>query len=589
MRRAEILGAAAIAAVSGVAAWALPRPVPPGAALAIAFAWACLFLYVPFRILAWLAWRQVEAAVPRPEERRALPLVLVLGFGLLIWGIEWGLIGHTWAADELRVDWVRDVLHQGLSSGWYDKYPWMHYAILTIPVSAFELAERLGIIAPDGRASLAAQLLLMRAVSVMMGLGTLVAAYLCGVQMIGVRRAVLAPLAVLLTPVFVYYGKTANLDVPSLCWFGWAMVAFLRILRGGTVRDYVWLGVAAAGSIATKDQAYASLGLVGVAVVIVTASREQVSAWWSKLARSIVSRKIVVAAAAALLAAAGFYNLPFNFPGFVSHARVLLEHGDLGGLPRTAASYATLAGRTVSLFRWSLGPTLSGLVVLGITGALMRRERRWRLWLLVVPISFYLLFTCVTMYVTDRFLLGGLFVLVLFAAAACADLIDLTRWQPIPRLAVGAALTYALMYAASINVMMSVDSRYAVRRWVARHAPAGTVVALVGSYRAVIDPPAHAVTVDASVDAVTRAAPDLIVLNARYAGRFDHERSPDGRLLLKALEDGTLGYEEVLRYRSPVPAWAVLRHERPMRGSEEAPFTNLDKVNPEMVIYRRRP
>jgi len=81
-----------------------------------------------------------------------------------------------------------------------------------------------------------------------MALGTLVAAYLCGVEMIGARRAACAPLALLLTPLFVYYGKMANLDMPALCWFAWAMVAFLRIQRGGQLRDYVWLGIAAAGS-----------------------------------------------------------------------------------------------------------------------------------------------------------------------------------------------------------------------------------------------------------------------------------------------------------------------------------------------------
>ena len=146
----------------------------------------------------------------------------------------------------------------------------------------------------------AGQLALMRAVSVMMALGTLVASYLCGVEMVGPRRAVFAPLALLLTPLFLYYGKMANLDVPALCWFAWAMVAFLRIRRAGRFGDYVWLGIASAGAVATKDQAYANLGLVGVAVIVMTARQHGGSASWGGLGRALADRRVWAAGAAAV-------------------------------------------------------------------------------------------------------------------------------------------------------------------------------------------------------------------------------------------------------------------------------------------------
>jgi hypothetical protein len=58
---------------------------------------------------------------------------------------------------------------------------------------------------------------------------------------------------------------------------------------------------------------------------------------------------------------------------------------------------------------------------------------------------------------------------------------------------------------------------------------------------------------------------------------------------MQGLEDGTLGYDEVFRYRSGMPAWAVLAGEAEFRRQDESTLTNLDKVNPEMSIYRRRP
>jgi len=589
MLRAEVFAVAALAAASFAAAWILPRPAPLGAGLAAAFAWACLLLYAPVRVAASWAWNRVRLAAPRAEDRLGLALVLVLGFGLLAWGIDWGLVGHSWAADELRPDWVRDVLHKGLSSGWFDKYPWWHYAVLAVPMAGFEAAEQVGLLAAGGTASWAAQLLVMRAVTVLMGLGTLVAAFLCGVEMIGARRAALAPLALLLTPLFVFYGKTANLDVPSLCWFAWAVVAFLGIVRRGRIADYVWLGVAAAASVATKDQAYASLGLVAAAVVVVTARREPARTWWARLGRALTGRRVLAAAASAVAAFALMHNVLFNVSGAAAHFRLLVTLGDLAIAPPTAAGYADLTGLTLSLYRWSLGWPLFTLAAAGIAAAAVRPERRWQLWLLVVPLSFHLLFTCVTRYVNDRYLFGGVFVLALFAAAACADLMGASRRRPVARLAVAAACVYSLLYAASINVMMTLDARHAVRAWIADSVREHGTVALVGGpYLPAVPPPARSVTVDASIDAVKQASADVVVLNARFARRYERARAPEGRALLRALADGTLGYEEVLRYRAPIPWWALLQYEPPMRGDGESPLTNLDKVNPEMAVYRRR-
>ena len=589
MSRAELLAASALALASIGAAWAVPRPMPAEVALAIPIAWGGLFIYVLFRAAAWLAWREVVRAAPRPADRGALALLLLLAFGLLVWGLDWGLTEASWAADELRPDWVRDVLHQGFGSGWYDKYPWLHYAVLAVPVSAFEIADRAGILPAGSVASWAGQLALMRAVSVLMALGTLVAAYLCSVELVGPRRAVLGPLALLLTPLFVYYGKMANLDMPALCWFAWAMVAFLRIRRANRWQDYAWLGIAAAGAVATKDQAYANLAFVGVAVIAINAQQQDGQAWWVKIGRATADRRLWAAAAAAALATAIFHDMIFNLAGVIKHFQLLSTLGDLAIVPRTAGGYLELTGLTAALFRWSLGWPLFVLSAAGVAGALVRRDRRRWLWLLAVPVSFHVCFTWVTLYVNDRYLLGGVFVLALFAGAAAADLIEAASRRRAARLLVAASFVYALLYAASINVMMNLDARHAVTAWVAASTGERSVVGLVGrSYMPRIEPPAKVITVAATVAAVQQASPDVLVLNARFARRFELARAPEGRELLRALADGSLGYDEAFRYRAPVPAWALLQYEAPFRGPGESPLTNLDKVNPEMAVYRRR-
>jgi 4-amino-4-deoxy-L-arabinose transferase-like glycosyltransferase len=109
----------------------------------------------------------------------------------------------------------------------------MHYMVLGLPLSAFEFAERIPALAPDPLDGYMAQSIVTRLVSTLMGLGALAAAFVCAAEVFGARRAVMAPLALLLTPLFVFYGKLANLDTPALCWFAWALVGFVLILRGG--------------------------------------------------------------------------------------------------------------------------------------------------------------------------------------------------------------------------------------------------------------------------------------------------------------------------------------------------------------------
>lgn len=47
-----------------------------------------------------------------------------------------------------------------------------------------------------------------------------------------------------------------------------------------------------------------------------------------------------------------------------------------------------------------------------------------------------------------------------------------------------------------------------------------------------------------------------------------------------------LGYERVFRVKTTI-WWAVLVYEPGMSGPCEDPFTNLDKINPAMEVYRR--
>ena len=52
-----------------------------------------------------------------------------------------------------------------------------------------------------------------------------------GVRLFGRRAGTLAALTLALSAPFVYYSKTANLDVPYVCWFALALLFYLRTLE----------------------------------------------------------------------------------------------------------------------------------------------------------------------------------------------------------------------------------------------------------------------------------------------------------------------------------------------------------------------
>ena len=555
--------------------------------VALPVLWGLLFLYIPVRLVGWLTWREVTRQVPRVEDRRPLKLVLAVGVALMVWGIGFGL-GQGWPPDELGPGEVRRAFLSGFSNGWHEKYPLMHFAVLSIPLSAFEIAGRLAILPFDSPVSDAAQVALARLVSLLAGVGCLVVVFLCTAELTGARRAVAGSVALLLTPLFLYYSKTANLDVPSLFWFGWAMLGFVRIIRYNRLADYLLLGTGAAAAVATKDQHYANLALLPIAVLLINALMQPSPTWSGRLGRALVDSKLWMGAAAAVGASAVLHNMIFNFSGFVAHVEELVGYGPILPLvPATAAGYYELTRRTGELFALGMGWAWFGAALFGVVVAAVRKDRRCWLWLLFVPLSFHLAYTWATRNVHDRYLYGGVFVLTIFAGASLADLVEAGRRTRPARLLAGALTAYSLLYAVSINVMMTRDARYEARQWVHRHARNGTKVGLLGAgeYMPVIEPPALPIRVYADVEGLARVKPELLVVNARYAKRY--EARPEGRVLLAGLDDGSLGYREVFRYRAPIPAWALLQYAAPFSGTRESILTNLDKVNPEMVIYQR--
>jgi len=172
--------------------------------------------------------------------------------------------------------------------------------------------------------------------------------------------------------------------------------------------------------------------------------------------------------------------------------------------------------------------------------------------------------------------------LSLFGGLALARAVRARSWAA--KAAVVAVLAFSLARAASVDILMARDSRYAVEDWLRREVGPVPLVAAVGplEYLPRLDGLRWRRLGPAAVR-LAQVRPDVVVVNADYARRADEGTGE--RAFYSALDDGSLGYEVALRRRTRPPVLLdtdALREE----GSGRI-WSNLDKVDPEIVVYRK--
>ncbi len=72
----------------------------------------------------------------RPRDGKSLRFILLLSIALNLTALWWGLPAHsTWAADEIQPSHVLAAWNVGSPGGWHEKYPPLHYYLLTAAYS----------------------------------------------------------------------------------------------------------------------------------------------------------------------------------------------------------------------------------------------------------------------------------------------------------------------------------------------------------------------------------------------------------------------------------------------------------------------
>ena len=510
---------------------------------------------------------------------RALGLVLAAALVLGAWGLRWGLPGeYGWAADELLPQDVDAAVSQRFAHGWHSKYPPLHFALLAVAGVPARAAGHL--LHRDAAWVHDARMTSGRWLSLAMALGVLIVVSRCSRELGDPLAGAMAAALFALSVPFVYYAKTANLDVPYLFWLALSLLFFLRALRRAWMRDFVLFTLAAAAAVATKDQAFA-LYVLTVPVLVWEVYRRR----RDDGLRALADRRIAALLAAGGLAYALLSGLAVNPAGWLAHVRLIVGPASTSFrmFDQGLGGHVELLRQTARHLAFVLGwPALLACVA-GLALALRDRPRYRPLLLTLVPVvSYVLFFLGVVLYVYDRFLLPVALVLSLFGGLALAA--ALRAPSPWPKAIAAAVLAFGAARAASVDVLLDHDSRYAVEDWLRREVGPSPLVAAVGplEYLPRLDGLRWRRLGPAAIR-LAQVSPDVVVVNADYALRAD-EGSGE-RAFHAALDDGSLGYHVALRHRASPRVLLDLDALR-SEGRDRI-WSNLDKVDPEIVVYRR--
>ncbi len=573
---------------------------------------------------------------------RTALLLAVIALGLYLPGFWWGA-PHATAPDRVQ-SWgvddgtplqpladVHNILHPKPDRNF--GYPLMHSFVLTAADSPYlgwlwltgqftpagAAAYPYGL--TDPVAALRTLTLIGRLVSVLMGVGIVVAVWDAARALWGERTAVVAALMVLsLFPMF-YYSRVGNPDVPVLFYSSLALAAFARSITGGfTLRRAILLGVFVGFAVATKEpMAAAFLGLP-LALLYLLWREGKADAGW--LSWKFYKPPLVCALASFVAFGAGsglfvdprFYlrHIEFMRERVATLASANIAH--VRSYPYTWEGHWDLA---VVLFNYLADcMTLAG-VLLAVVGVLwvLRRDLRGlesgglhrspetgprAAWLALCPATYLGILFWSARAGQLRYLFPAALILAFFAARAAV-----LAWE-----SRHAALRYSgaavavlviglgLLRGVDLTYAMMHDSRYAAAQWLAIHAPPGAKVDFFGESGELPPLAAGVVTtrvlpytgavyrhdtgpavVQAVLGAWRARNPDLIILLPDHSSRpgepYNVTCPPE---IYAGLLAGSYGYDLAAFYETPRLLPWVWR-----------PALDYPSVNPPIRIFARKP
>lgn len=487
------------------------------------------------------------------------------------------------------------MMHSYLVLGAYA--PWMTYLVATGKLSSPSGEYPYGF--EDPVAALRDLSIIAHGLSVLLGAGIVVAAFVIGQTLWGQRAGVWAAAAALLSYPMFYYSRTSNVDVPTLFFLATSLAAFAQVVAHGMTWRRLSVFAALAGlAVATKEPVAAAYLWVPFFLAF------PMGEWRGILDPRRFSAAVVVAATAAFAAYALGSGMVLDFTRWKAHIEFAFmrtaatAQGDvafISSYPWSLDGNLGLLSEIVARLRDAL--TLPGLVlaVVGVGLAFRNGERR-SAWL-VASAATYLLVLFVAVRATQlRYIMPASFVLALFAGHAVARLLASPRKlvQGATAATAGAMVLIASLWAIDLTHAMLRDSRYAAGEWIARTARPGDRLEYFGAFQKNPPLPAYVATAlaveylggaiaaprdEATVERIragwAERQPRFILLTPDHTSRpgepYPHSTPPG---IFDDLEQGRLGYVRAHLFQTP-PLIPILRR----------PTLDYGAVNPPVRIY----
>lgn len=549
------------------------------------------------------------------RDRTAIQLALVALLLNLV-GSWWGVPHmtnasappHGWEMDTTAGLGTLSELHNLFypKPDWYVAYPLLHYLVQGAAYAPYLLFLLLTgqVQNPTGTFPYGLQnpavvignlVLISRIITVLMSCGVIVAIYWVGRKVWDRTTALLAAVAMLLCPLFQYYSRTSNLDVPVLFWTLLGLAGVASASKDGlTVPRAGWIGVMAAMAVATKDQAYAAWvsGLVALMVI-----------HWQRTSSSPLPKRDVfwkpvlvlgLSGAACYAVVSGLVFWPKRFFAHLAFVRDFdktffnVVYLDLMR-PNSLSGYLQLLYDIGDCLLEATGPVLLLLAVVGC--ALTWKQLPFTRILVLMMVGHLVLTIFPIRHMMFRYVLfvaAGLFLL------AARTLVLLWRMRQGTWLGVGllsaAAYGWLLIFGAEVAYQMLMDARYKAGEWIAGNFKPGDKVGYYGSPDQLPHIPewveARRAPLPASLPADWLQTnqfdwlfviPDFSSRSNGAAAPFRDTGLPRSRFLPEStyqqIVDGSLGYREVAKFET--------------RSLTGRPLKFLPWINPPVTIYQR--
>jgi hypothetical protein len=548
----------------------------------------------PTAAVTWIAEPASEAALPGGFRlsRDVRVAVITLGLVALVlyapligWGLPYATAPDrikTFATDEIvpleglaemRSTFVSAAPDRNLG------YPWWHYFVVSVAQAPYlaalwltgNLSDATSVYPfglRDPVTSLQILTIIGRCVSVLMGVGVVIASFFFAKALWGNRAGAAAGLLTSVSYPMAYYSRTGNLDVPALFWSAVALAILATMwAQGVTIGRAAWFAAFAALGVATKEQAVA---LVLPACVVMTLPRftrrtGQPHSWTPLVVALLVGLGVYLVATGML----------FDPTRHIAHLYALVF--DRNRLSR-AAAYFPPAPSTWSGFVTIAGQALAGLSAMmslpvlvaaaaGLTIAM--RRSAWQLIWLMPFVATFVLFIWLPGIVVLRYLLPMTLVVDAFAAFALVNLRTTRFRMAFMPLLVG-LVGLRLLAVLDLSYAQRHDTRYPAADWVRAHYRTGDRLEYFGGTETL--PPLDA-AVDtrrimgrerwvgetghgpAVLDYLRRGGPTYVIVIPDWTSRPELPHSADcPPEVYAALLDGTAGYS-LAAYFAPPSLW----------------------------------